>query len=257
MIALNRRAAALLSGGLLLIPIQATYAAPVSARSSAHASRIDPQAVQALRNMSAYLRTLDTFQIHVATDRQEIDERGRKRNWAGTIDYMVRRPNGLLIRSNETGRMRELVYNGKTLTLYTPSVGYYAQVPAPPTIRQTLALAADRYDVHPPLVDLFKWGEGEHDARSLTSARFVRADAVDGQPADEYAFTRKGVAYRIWIAQGARPVPLRVTVTGVNQPERLTFKADLAWTTTTQFADNTFDFQPSAGSRQIGIASSQ
>lgn len=259
MIALNRRAAALLSGGLLLIPLQAAHGAPAAsprhATSSARAGAVQPRAVQALRDMSGYLRTLSTFQITVVTDRQELDARGRKRDYTGTIVYKVRRPNRLLIRSSEAGRSRELVYDGKTLTLFTPTVGYYTQVPAPPTIRQTLALAADRYDIHPPLVDLFKWGEGEDDERQLTAARFVGPATVEGVPADEYAYKRRGVAYRIWIQRGPRPLPLRVAVTGTNQPERLTFKADLAWDTAAQYADNTFAFQPPPGSRQIGIAS--
>jgi hypothetical protein len=265
MIASRWRAALLMSGGLLLtMPLQATQSAAQSAPS--HASRsatrattrsraIDPRALQAVRNMSAYLRTLSSFQVQATTNREEIDPRGQKVSYTGTIDYKVRRPNRFVVQSNEAGRQRKLVYDGKTLTLFTPNNGYYASVQAPPTIRDTLALAADRYDINPPLVELFKWNAGDVHERKITSARWVGPVVVNGQAADEYAFRGRARAWRIAIARGPRPVPLRIAVTGTDQPKRLTFTSNLAWNTDTQFAENTFAFQPPPGARQIGIAS--
>jgi hypothetical protein len=253
------RAAAVLSGGLILLPLQAAHPASTASatrHAASHAS-VQPQSVAALRNMSAYLRSLQSFQIRVATQRDEIDANGKKVRFNGTIDYRVRKPDRFTIVSNETGRMRELFYDGKTLTLFTPSNGFYANVQAPPTIRETLRLAADRYEIHPPLVELFKWGTGEDTASELQSGRRVGVTLVNGQPSDEYAFRSKtGVAWRIWIAQGDKPVPVRVALTPSRGP-RLEFRADLTWTPSQQFADNTFIFVPPAGSRQIGIASNQ
>jgi hypothetical protein len=260
MIASRWRAALLVSGGLLLIPLQAAQSAAQSAPS--HASRtatrarsIDPQALQAVRNMSGYLRTLTNFEIQVATDREEIGPRGQKISNKGTISYKVRRPNGFVVHSNEVGRQRQLVYDGKTLTLFTPNNGYYASVPAPPTIRETLALASDRYGINPPLVDLFKWSAGDVREQRLTSARFVGSSIINGLPVDEFAFRQPGKAWRISIVRGPNPVPLKIVVTSTNTPKPLTFRANLEWKTSTQFAANTFAFQPPAGARQIGIAS--
>lgn len=274
MIASGWRAALLVSGGLLLIPLQPAQsqteyfpqpaaqppvwsAPPVRSRIVVRTVRsraIDPQALQALRNMSAYLRTLSSFQIEVATNREEIGPRGQKVSFNGSVDYKVRRPNGFVVRSNEAGRRRELVYDGRTLTLFTPNSGYFAKVAAPPTIRQTLALAADRYDIHPPLVDLFKWSAGDTSERKLTSARYVGMSIINGLPVDEYAFRQPGRAWRISIVRGPNPIPVKISVTSTDTPRPLTFRANLAWTTSTQFAANTFAFQPPAGSRQIGIA---
>jgi hypothetical protein len=258
------KTAALLSASLLLVPLGAANS-QTSRRAARNApsaaaqapARVDPQAVQALRNMSAYLRTLTTFEIRADTTREEVDRNGQKLQFSGTIDYKVRRPNGLLIQSNENGRQRQLIYDGKTLVLYTPERGYYARVAAPPTIRETLALAADRYDIHPPLVDLFKWGNGEDNAQLLTSGYRVGGATVDGQPADQYAFRQNGVDWQIWIAKGDRPLPLRAVVTTTSDPVQPQFRADLNWKTAARFADNTFVFQPPADAKQIGIASLQ
>jgi hypothetical protein len=257
MTATHWRAAAVLSGGLLLLPVQAAISASESA--SHHAvshSAVQPQSVQALRNMSAYLRTLQSFQIQVDTTREEVDEKGQKVKYSGTIVYKVRRPDRLSIKSDEDKRERELYYDGKTLTVFTPNNGFYASVPAPPTIRQTLTLAADRYNIHPPLVELFKWGNGEDGAKDLTSGRWVRTAIVNGQSTDEYAFRQKGVDWRIWIQRGPTPLPVRVVIES-RAPEPLAYHGNLAWSTNQPFADNAFAFRPPAGAKQIGIASNQ
>jgi hypothetical protein len=261
MIASRWRAALLVSGGLLLIPLQAAQSAPQSApsshaaRSATRAQAVDPRALQAVRNMSAYLRTLSNFQIQATTNREEIGPRGQKISYAGTIDYKVRRPNGFVVHSNEAGRQRQLTYDGKTLTLFTPNNGYYATVGAPPTIRETLAMASDRYGINPPMVDLFKWSAGDVREQKLTSARWVGSSIINGLPVNEYAFRQPGKAWRISIVDGPNPVPLRIVVTSTNTPKPLTFRVNLDWKTSSQFAANTFAFQPPPGARQIGIAS--
>ncbi len=44
-------------------------------------------------------------------------------------------------------REREIYYDGKSITLFAPKVGYYASVPAPPTIGATIATIQDKYGV--------------------------------------------------------------------------------------------------------------
>lgn len=265
-------AAVLACAGLFLVPVPAAHsqtqlpqtqspqtqwrsARPVASRAAVRARSIDPRALQAVRNMAAYMRTLSNFQIRATTVRDEIGARGQKVSYRGTIDYKVRRPNGFMVRSNEAGRQRQLIYDGRTLTVFTPNSGYFAKVQAPPTIRQTLALAADRYDIHPPLYDLFKWNAGDTSERKLTSARYVGMSIMNGLPVDTYAFRQPGKAWRISIVRGPNPLPVRIAVTSTNTPRPLSFRANLAWTTSTRFAANTFYFQPPPGSRQIGIAS--
>ena len=92
MIASRWRAALLVSGGLLLIPLQPAQAAtrsapPGASRTAARARALDPQALHALRNMSAYLRTLSSFQIQVVTNREEISPHGRLVSFTGAADY--------------------------------------------------------------------------------------------------------------------------------------------------------------------------
>ena len=207
--------------------------------------------------MSAYLRTLTSFEVGAATLREEVDDAGQKLQFTGSTDYKVRRPNGFVIEIAEDRRVRDIYYDGKSLTLFAPRMGYYTTLAAPPTIAQTLDDAASKYQITLPLEDLFRWGQGDDGAEVLTSAYHVGYAKIAGQDADQFAFRQPGVDWQIWIARGDKPLPLRVVVTSTSDPVRPQFEADLTWNTAPQFADATFTFQPPSDAKAIGIASNQ
>ncbi len=227
-----------------------TAAPPAAATQPA---QVEPQAVQALVKMGAYLRTLQGFQIDLQTQRDDVDEYGQLITLNGDATYKVRRPDGLKISMTTPAQSRQYVYDGKTVTVFDPKTGYFAKFPAPGTIRETLAMAEDKYGVELPLADLFSWSEGDDHAKSLTSAHFIGKTQVNGQAANQYAFRQPGIDWQIWIADGDKPVPLRVAIVASDDPARPKFQADLTWDTTAQFAAPEFAFTPPANAKQIQI----
>jgi hypothetical protein len=216
---------------------------------------VDKAALAALSKMSAYLRTLPAFEVTSQTVREVVDDSDQKLQLLGSTTYKVQRPNGFTIEIAEDRKVRELFYDGKTLTLFSPRMGYYATVPAPPTIGAVLDLAADKYDVKVPLEDLFIWGTDQDRRADLTYGMVVGYSRVAGQDADQYAFRQKGVDWQIWIARGDKPLPLRVVITGTDDPARPQFESNLVWNTAPQFAANAFAFTPPAGATPIVIKS--
>jgi hypothetical protein len=227
---------------------------PASQPTSAPASaQVEPGALAALASMSAYLRTLQNFQITLQTQRDDVDDYGQLITLNGNATYKVQRPDRLMIDMATPTRTRRYVYDGKTVTVFDPKTGYFAKIPAPGTIRETLAMADEKYGVDLPLQDLFTWTEGDDRARSLTSAHFIGKTEVNGQAANHYAFRQPGVDWQIWIADGDRPAPLRVAIVASEDPARPQFQADLAWDVAPRFAQDTFAFTPPANAKQIQI----
>lgn len=231
----------------------ATHHSPAAGAPRATAGDVEPQAVQALTRMSAYLRTLQNVQVALQTQRDDVDVYGQLITLSGQTTYKVRRPDGLVIDQASSTTNRQYVYDGKTVTVFDPQTGYYARFPAPSTIRATLDLAQQRYGVTVPLADLFDWSEGDDRTKSLTAAHFIGKAQVNGQAANQYAFRQAGVDWQIWIADGDSPVPLRVTLVATSDPARPRFEADLTWDTAPQFAQSAFVFTPPANARQIDI----
>lgn len=259
------RLAALLSfaASVLVMSAGAAWAAGVAApakQAPAAQSRtvnpaVDKVALDALSRMSAYLRTLQAFQVTGQNVREVVDDSDQKLQLLGTTSYKVKRPDGFAIEIAEDRKVREVFYDGKSLTVFAPRMGYYATVPAPSTIRQVLKLAAEKYDITVPLEDLFIWGTDEDWRGDLTYGYVVGYSRVAGQDADQYAFRQKGVDWQIWIARGDKPLPLRVVITGTDDPARPQFESNLTWDTAPQFAANTFAFTAPAGATPIVIKS--
>jgi hypothetical protein len=227
-----------MTAALGLSAIGAEAAAP------AEAPRVDPAAVAALSKMSAYLRTIPAFQITAQTQRDDVDVYGQLITLSGEATYKVRRPDAFAINLALPSRTGQYVYDGKTLTAYDAGTASYIRFPAPPTIRETLELAQQKYGASVPLEDLFTWSDGEDRAKALTSAHFIGKTRVAGQAANHFAFRQPGIDWQIWIADGAKPLPLRIAIVSSTDPARPQFQADLAWNTAPQFAANAWTFAP-------------
>jgi len=216
---------------------------------------VEPESVQALARMSAYLKTNTSFEVKLSTQRDDVDDFGQILTFPGNTDYKVKLPNNFNIDFNDRYKDRELIYDGRSVTMYDPKTKYYTRFPAPATVRQTLDQAAEYYDVTVPLDDLFHWDEGQDNQSALTSGHYVGDETVNGQEAQHYAFRQPGVDWQIWIAKGDKPVPLRVVIVASEDPARPQFEANLDWNMAPEFAADTFTFTPPDGAKSIPIRS--
>jgi hypothetical protein len=252
--------AALIAAGLTALASASSVAATAPAKSvpkpapAAKAVLVEAGALQALGRMSTYLRSNQAFEAKLTMQRDEVDAYGQVLTFNGETDYKVKAPNAFTIDIAEGQKTRKYIYDGKSVVVFDPRTSYYARFPGQPTIRATLEAAYDKFGITVPLDDLFRWGEGNQQSARLTAGHFVETTTVNGQAADHYAFRQPGVDWQIWIATGAKPVPLRVAIVASGDASRPRFQADLAWDTAPQFAADTFVFTPPAGAKSIPIA---
>ena len=235
----------------------AAYAQPApapAAPAGAADSDIDPDAIEALKRMSAYLGTQTNFELKSSGAFDLVLDDGQRLQFGDNATFKVRRPNGFVIERIGDYKDRRFTYDGKQLTVSSPRTAYYAQVEAPPTIRETLALAADRYGIELPLTDLFRWSEpGGGRADDIQEALYVGPALIDGTPTDHYAFREAEVDWQIWIAQGDSPVPRKIVITDRTDPSSPQYTATLSWNFRPAFDAQTFAFQAPAGALPIRL----
>jgi hypothetical protein len=212
---------------------------------------IDSKAVNALRTMGAYLRTLKSFGVDVKGAKDEVMDDGQKILISGTVKYLVRTPDRLRAEINTDRKQRTIYYNGKTVTLFAPRMHYYSTVNAPPTVMQMLDTVSAKYGVELPVADLFLWGTPRDGVDALKQARYIGPSTVDGIQTDQYAFRQAGTDWQIWIEQGSRPLPRRLVITSVDQPEKPQYLATLMWDLTPNTDDANFTFTPPQDAKQI------
>lgn len=231
----------------------ASLAAQQDARPAASGDR-DPDAMAALDRMGTALRRLNSFGMRADVTTEQVLTTGQKLQNSGSIDFRVRRPNGFRIEIDSDREARTIYYDGRSVTVVAPRVGYYASFPARPTIRETLAAARDRFDLELPLSELFNWDSSSEVAGRLTSAFRVGDETIGGQVCEQYAMRQAGVDWQIWIRRGANALPCKLVITTTDDPSMPQYTALFTWRPQETFAASTFAFTPPANARQITFA---
>jgi hypothetical protein len=219
---------------------------------------IEDEAVDALKEMSDFLKTANTMQVTTQGSLDVVTNNGQRIQLDGTTTYKIRRP-GFVIDYTSDIKSRRFIYDGKTFTVYSPKLGYYASVPAPGTNREVLDTIYDKFGISLPLDDLFRWGDGSNAARlqALQSAYDVGTATIDGVETDHYAFREKDVDWEIWIQQGDQPFPRKLVIVDRNDPAKPTFMTHLTWKLNPAFTDADFAFVPDANAKRIQLAAYQ
>ena len=104
------------------------------AQTAPAASAVDPASIQALKDMGAYLQTLK--RLHVATEvtGERVLADGQKLQHTASARIDVERPSKIRALTQSARSSREIIYDGKTVTLYTPAQKYYSTVEFADTI---------------------------------------------------------------------------------------------------------------------------
>ena len=219
---------------------------------------VEPEAIEALREMSSFLMAARTLEANTVGTLDVVTETGQRIQLDGATNYKIRRP-GFVIDYQSDIKSRRFIYDGRTFTVYSPRLGFYATVPAPATNREVLDTIYARFGIALPLEDLFRWGEGsiEDRTRQFQSAYYVGTATIDGTATDHYAFREADVDWELWIQQGDQPLPRKLVIVDRTDPARPTFTSRLSWRVNPTFADSDFTFVPDANAKRIQMATYQ
>jgi hypothetical protein len=211
---------------------------------------VDPEAIDGLHKMGAFLRQQQKFAIKATMTTDDLLASGQKVQFSGTVELMVRRPDRLRMNIQGDRRDEHLYYDGKTFTIYGERVGYYASFEAPPTLAE-LKRGLEKRGVDLPLADLFYWGTEEDGTGDITGATVVGPSIVEGAACTHYAFREKDVDWELWIEQGSRPLPRKMVITTTSEKTRPQHSTVLTWDLVPQLGDDLFAFVPPPQAHKI------
>jgi hypothetical protein len=254
-----RLAAAMAAGlGLALAaaPTLTAEAAPAAKAAAQPSSKpnVAPEALQALQKMSAYLTSLSGFELTSDTTLDLVTVQGQRLQFGGVAKYKVKKPNAFTISVESDLKDRDFVYDGKTFTVYAPQLGYYTTVPAPGTIRETLAAIDRKFGVTLPLEDLFRWADADQLRQERLDSGFdVGAATIDGVDTEQYAFREGHIDWQVWIKDGPEPLPLKVVIVDRSDPANPAYVARLTWKVNPTLTAGDFVFRPQANAKSIRL----
>ncbi|WP_042885354.1 DUF2092 domain-containing protein [Cupriavidus necator] len=231
-------------------PPQMASAAPAPSAAQPDAKAVDQAAVQALKDMGAYLQSLKQFEVFVELSGERVLTDGQKLQHTATADLDVQRPNKLRAQMRSARSQRDLIYDGKTVTLYVPQQKYYSKAGFTENLGILVARLRDRFGVEIPSADLFLWGTPDAPLDRLESAMNAGQDIIGGELCDHYAFRQGQIDWQIWIASGGRPLPRKLVITNRADEARPQSVTLLKWNVNPKLRDSLFAFTPPAGARE-------
>jgi len=240
----------------ILTFILAVTAIGSSAAQTTQNPDIDGKALAALQKMAAYLRGLSAFRVQAVTTDEDVLEDGQKIQYSESVDILASTPGHLRAQVLSERRERTLYYDGKTLSVFAPRVGYYASVPAPPTIAQLAKTLDNYYDLSIPLEDLFLWGTSGWNSGEIESLMDVGPSQVNGTTCEQYALRQKDIDWQIWVQLGAYPLPRKIVISTRTDAERPEHTAVYTWDLAPSFNEAAFAFSPPPWAHRVPLAKS-
>lgn len=241
-----------LLGVSLAAPSIYAQTAPAGAAQPA-ANAVDPGTIQALKDMGAHLQTLKRFEVSTEVTGERVLADGQKLQHTATADMDVDRPNRLRTLMRSAGSERELIYDGKTVTLYTPAQKYYSTVEFTGTLGELIERLEDKFGVEVPLADLFIWGTPAAPLDKIDSAMNAGQDFIGKDLCDHYAFRQGKVDWQIWITTGSKPLPRKIVITNRADEARPQSVSLLDWNLKPTFKELVFKFTPPKGATKVEI----
>ena len=247
-----RKLAAAVLALSFLAPGLCAQTAPADSAKPA-ASAVDPASIQALKDMGAHLQTLKRFQVSTELTGERVLVDGQKLQHSATATLDVERPNRVRARIASARADREIVYDGKAVTLSDLVQKHHATFAFNDTIGALIIVLEDRYGVEMPLYDLFLWGTPGAPVDDIDSAMNAGQDFIGDDLCDQYAFRQGNFDWQIWITTGSNPLPRKVVITSRSDEARPQSVSLLDWNLKPTFEDTVFNFTPPEGSTAVEL----
>jgi hypothetical protein len=207
-----------------------------------------------MMGMANFLAGLDACSVKVRAGYDVVQQSGQKIEFLEVRDVTLDRPNRLRIQERSAdGRGSSLVFDGSKMTVWDSDAGVFAQANQPGSVDDAIVYFVRDLKMRLPLAPLFTTRFPAELERRLKTIDYVELTDVLGEPAHHVAGRTNAVDFQIWIADGERPLPLRVVLTYADAGRPQYWAQFSDWNLRPQVSDKTFAFEAPRDARQIAF----
>lgn len=236
-----------------LLRISATTAslAVLTAMTAPGARADDP--AKLLKAMSDYLAGQKSLSAKFDSDIEVVTSELQKIQFTSSGEMKMNRPDKLRIRRTGGYADVELVYDGKTVSLYGNNAKSYVQADLAGTIDQMIDTLQSRSGAGLPGADLLLSNSYDQLMANVIDGRHIGQGVVDGVECEHLAFRGPETDWQIWIEPGAKPLPRKWVITSktVTGAPQYTLKIR-DWKTDAN-ADGDFAFKAPADATKVAL----
>lgn len=209
-----------------------------------------------MNRMAEFLAKTPQFTVNLADDFDVLQDSGQMIEFSESRKISVSRPNGLLVDVEESnGEKHSVLYDGKDITVFSPTQNVYAQIAKPGGIDEAIKYFLRDLHMRLPLAALLLSQFPQEIKNRTQSLDYVERTLIHGVTAHHLAGRTETVDYQVWIAEGAQPLPVRAVLTYKNAEGQPQFRAQFSdWNLTPQHQASQFVFTPPEGAKKIAFA---
>ncbi|SEN82607.1 DUF2092 domain-containing protein [Bradyrhizobium sp. OK095] len=207
-----------------------------------------------LKSMTDYLGSQNTLSASFESDIEIITPELQKIQFTSSGQIKLSRPDKLRVKRTGGYSDVELVYDGKTISLYGNDAKSYMQADAPGTVDQMIAGMQSHSGLGMPGTDLILSNAFDELMATTIEGKHIGQGVIDGVECEHLAFRTPETDWQIWIEPGAKPVPRKYVITSKTVTGAPQYTLRIRDWKTDAFADaDTFVFKPPAGAAKIDI----
>jgi hypothetical protein len=209
-----------------------------------------------LKAMSDYTAAQKSISATFDSDIEIITPELQKIQFTSSGQIKLNRPDKLRIRRTGGYADVELVYDGKTLSLYGNNAKSYVQADAPGTVDEVIDTLQSHTGAAMPGTDLLLSHSYDELMANVIDAEHIGQGVVDGVECEHLAFRGTDTDWQIWIETGARPVPRKYVITSKTLAGAPQYTLRIKDWKTDPIADaNAFAFKPPADATKASLDS--
>ena len=208
-----------------------------------------------LNAMSDYVGNQKNISLDFDSSIEVVTPEIEKIQFASSGHVLLSRPGQL--RATRTGGYAdmELVFDGKTATLYGKNLNAYAQADAPGSIDQLIEKLRTDLNADLPGADLLLAGSFDTMMADVIDGKHIGRGVVDGVECEHLAFRNLETDWQIWIEVGARPIPHKYVITSKTVAGAPQYTLVIKnWKTDVQPGAEAFAFKPSGDAKKVELA---
>jgi hypothetical protein len=223
--------------------------------STAQSSRADDPA-KLLKAMTDYTAAQKSISATFDSDIEVVTPELEKVQFTSSGKLQLTRPDKLRIRRTGGYADVELVYDGKTVSIYGNNAKAYAQAELAGTIDQLVDLIQAKSGAAMPGTDLLLSNAYDEMMSNVIAAQHIGQGVIDGIECEHLAFRGVDTDWQIWIESGARPVPRKYVITSktVTGAPQYTLRIK-DWKTEAVADTDAFVFKPPADAMRANLDS--
>lgn len=223
-----------------------------AAGSALSAEGINADADKILKSMSSYLGGLKAFSVKADIDNEIIMNDGLKLQLSSSATIVMERPEKIQLQRNGMFGGAEVLFNGKTLTVYGKGPNVYLQKEVSGTIDDAIRALESDIGIDAPGADLFFANTYPILSSGVGQGEYIGTAYVDGVECHHLAFRKSKVDWQLWVKTGAAPLPMKYVITSKWMTGAPQYSIRLRdWNTKPQIKSDQFTFIVPKGAKKI------